>query len=125
MTVIGITTGPTERPDVVSAFTAAVLAAGGVPLLLPTVIRLISTLIVAPVSASSSCLSLSLLLSPELLLALLFGLLNLLALCLTTTVLRHSERAGWLKDVRPSGDDLREGLVAVVSIKIPEPSFET
>jgi DNA gyrase subunit B len=44
---------------------------------------------------------------------------------LTTTVLRHAERAGWLKDVRPSGDDLREGLVAVISIKIPEPSFES
>jgi len=44
---------------------------------------------------------------------------------LTNTILRHSERAGWLKDVRPSGDDLREGLVAVVSIKIPEPSFES
>src|SRR5215213_2912704 len=44
---------------------------------------------------------------------------------LTTTILRHAERAGWIKDVRPSGDDLREGLVAVVSIKIPEPSFES
>ncbi|HEY1686019.1 MAG TPA: DNA gyrase subunit B [Tepidisphaeraceae bacterium] len=44
---------------------------------------------------------------------------------LTTTVLRHAERAGWIKDVRPSGDDLREGLVAVISIKIPEPSFES
>jgi len=38
MTVIGITTGPTERQEVVSAFNAAVLAAGGVPLLLPTVL---------------------------------------------------------------------------------------
>jgi DNA gyrase subunit B len=44
---------------------------------------------------------------------------------LTTTVLRHAERAGWLKDVRPSADDLRDGLVAVISIKIPEPSFES
>src|SRR5439155_12796447 len=44
---------------------------------------------------------------------------------LTTTILRHAERAGWLKDVRPSGDDLREGLVAVISVKIPEPSFES
>jgi DNA gyrase subunit B len=44
---------------------------------------------------------------------------------LTTTILKHAERAGWLKDVRPSGDDLREGLVAVISVKIPEPSFES
>jgi DNA gyrase subunit B len=44
---------------------------------------------------------------------------------LTNTVLRYAERVGLLKDVRPSGDDLREGLVAVVSVKIPEPSFES
>jgi DNA gyrase subunit B len=44
---------------------------------------------------------------------------------LTNTVLRHAERNGMLKDVRPSGEDLREGLVAVISIKIPEPSFES
>src|SRR5688500_6275885 len=44
---------------------------------------------------------------------------------LTNTILRYAERTGLLKDVRPSGDDLREGLVAVVSIKIPEPSFES
>jgi DNA gyrase subunit B len=44
---------------------------------------------------------------------------------LTNTILRYAERVGLLKDVRPTGDDLREGLVAVVSIKIPEPSFES
>jgi DNA gyrase subunit B len=44
---------------------------------------------------------------------------------LTNTVLRHAERNGLLKDVRPSGDDLREGLVAIVSVKLPEPSFES
>jgi DNA gyrase subunit B len=44
---------------------------------------------------------------------------------LTNTILRHAERNGLLKDVRPSGDDLREGLVAVVSVRIPEPSFES
>jgi DNA gyrase subunit B len=44
---------------------------------------------------------------------------------LTNTILRYAERTGLLKDVRPSGDDLREGLVAVISVKIPEPSFES
>ena len=44
---------------------------------------------------------------------------------LTNTVLKYAERVGLLKDVRPTGDDLREGLVAVISVKIPEPSFES
>ena len=44
---------------------------------------------------------------------------------LTNTILRHAERNNLLKDVRPTGDDLREGLVAVISVKIPEPSFES
>ncbi len=44
---------------------------------------------------------------------------------LTNTILKYAERTGLLKDVRPSGDDLREGLVAVISVKIPEPSFES
>jgi DNA gyrase subunit B len=44
---------------------------------------------------------------------------------LTNTILRYAERTNLLKDVRPSGDDLREGLVAVISVKIPEPSFES
>jgi DNA gyrase subunit B len=44
---------------------------------------------------------------------------------LTGTVNRYAEAKGWLKESRPSGDDLREGLVAVVSVKLPEPSFES
>jgi DNA gyrase subunit B len=44
---------------------------------------------------------------------------------LTNTILKYAERTGLLKDVRPSGDDLREGLIAVVSVGIPEPSFES
>src|SRR6185295_17209896 len=44
---------------------------------------------------------------------------------LTNTILRYAERTNLLKDVRPSGDDLREGLVAIISVKIPEPSFES
>ncbi|HEX3356778.1 MAG TPA: DNA gyrase subunit B [Tepidisphaeraceae bacterium] len=44
---------------------------------------------------------------------------------LTNTVLRYAERNNLLKDVRPSGDDLREGLVAIITVKIPEPQFES
>ncbi len=45
---------------------------------------------------------------------------------LTGTINRYAESAGLLKkDIRPSGDDLREGLVAVISVKIPEPQFES
>ena len=44
---------------------------------------------------------------------------------LTNTILKYAERTGLLKDVRPTGDDLREGLTAIISVKIPEPSFES
>jgi len=44
---------------------------------------------------------------------------------LTGTVNRYAEAKGLLKDTRPSGDDLREGLVAIISVKIPEPQFES
>ena len=44
---------------------------------------------------------------------------------LTGTINRHAEQKGWIKDSRPTGDDLREGLTAVVSVKLPEPSFES
>ena len=44
---------------------------------------------------------------------------------LTGTINRYAEAAGLMKDVRPSGDDVREGLVAIISIKIPEPQFES
>src|SRR4051812_36538669 len=43
---------------------------------------------------------------------------------LTGTINRYAEKAGWIKDVRPSGDDVREGLIAVVSVKVAEPQFE-
>src|SRR5688572_16977998 len=43
---------------------------------------------------------------------------------LTGTVNRYAESSGLLKDVRPTGDDLREGLTALVSVKVPEPQFE-
>ncbi|HET6249985.1 MAG TPA: DNA gyrase subunit B [Tepidisphaeraceae bacterium] len=44
---------------------------------------------------------------------------------LTGTINRRAEAAGWIKETRPSGDDLREGLIAIVSVKLPEPSFES
>src|SRR5687768_1698917 len=45
---------------------------------------------------------------------------------LTGTINRYAEREKLLKnDIRPSGDDLREGLVAVISVKLPEPTFES
>src|SRR5205814_3004887 len=44
---------------------------------------------------------------------------------LTGTLNRYAEGAGLLKDVRPTGDDLREGLTAIISVKIPEPQFES
>ena len=43
---------------------------------------------------------------------------------LTGTVNRHAETAGWIKGDRPTGDDVREGLIAVLSVKLPEPQFE-
>ena len=43
---------------------------------------------------------------------------------LTGTLNRYAEAHGLIKDVRPSGDDVREGLIAVVSVKVPEPQFE-
>ncbi len=43
---------------------------------------------------------------------------------LTGTINRVAEQQGWLKDARPTGDDVREGLMAIVSVKIPEPQFE-
>ncbi len=44
---------------------------------------------------------------------------------LTRTVNYHAKNANLLKkDKPPSGDDLREGLTAVISVKVAEPQFE-
>ena len=45
---------------------------------------------------------------------------------LTTTVNRYARNAKFLKDKDPalSGDDIREGLAAIVSVKVKEPQFE-
>jgi len=43
---------------------------------------------------------------------------------LTGTVNRYAKQANLIKNVTPSGDDLREGLTAVISVKVANPQFE-
>ncbi len=44
---------------------------------------------------------------------------------LTRTVNAHARKVGQLKeDEAPTGEDLREGLTAIVSVKVPDPQFE-
>jgi DNA gyrase subunit B len=43
---------------------------------------------------------------------------------LTGTLNRHAKSAGLVKSVTPSGDDMREGLTAVISVKVANPQFE-
>lgn len=45
---------------------------------------------------------------------------------LTRTVNDYAKKAGLLKDIKNplSGDDIREGLAAVISVKLPDPQFE-
>jgi DNA gyrase subunit B len=42
---------------------------------------------------------------------------------LTRTINNYAKRQGLLKDLTPSGDDLREGLTAVISVKLKDPQF--
>ncbi len=42
---------------------------------------------------------------------------------MTRTLNNYGRKANLLKDITPSGDDLREGLVAVISLKHPDPQF--
>ncbi len=41
----------------------------------------------------------------------------------TRTINNYAKRNNLLKNITPSGDDLREGLCAVVSVKLPDPQF--
>ncbi|MCH2160782.1 MAG: toprim domain-containing protein, partial [Phycisphaerales bacterium] len=42
---------------------------------------------------------------------------------ITRTINAYAKRNNLLKDLTPSGDDLREGLTAVISVKIADPQF--
>ncbi len=42
---------------------------------------------------------------------------------LTRTINGYAKQNGLLKDLTPSGDDLREGLTAIISVKLPNPQF--
>ena len=43
---------------------------------------------------------------------------------LTRSLNAYGRKEGLFKDVTPSGDDFREGLTAVISMRIPHPQFE-
>ncbi|MDD4891781.1 MAG: ATP-binding protein, partial [Phycisphaerae bacterium] len=43
---------------------------------------------------------------------------------LTRTINFYAKSNNLLKDLTPSGEDLREGLTAVISVKVPDPQFE-
>lgn len=47
--------------------------------------------------------------------------------CLTRIINQYARSSGALKDKSPnlSGDDIREGIVAVISVRIPQPQFES
>ncbi len=43
---------------------------------------------------------------------------------LTRSLNAYGKKANLYKDLAPSGDDCREGLTAVISLRVPEPQFE-
>ena len=43
---------------------------------------------------------------------------------LTRTLNTYGKKENLFKDLTPTGDDFREGLTAVISIRVPEPQFE-
>jgi DNA gyrase subunit B len=43
---------------------------------------------------------------------------------LTRTLNTYARKGNFFKDVAPAGEDFREGLTAVVSVRVPEPQFE-
>jgi DNA gyrase subunit B len=43
---------------------------------------------------------------------------------LTRTLNNYAKQGNMFKDVAPSGEDFREGLTAVISVRVPDPKFE-
>ena len=43
---------------------------------------------------------------------------------LTRTLNTYGKKENLFKDLVPTGDDFREGLTAIVSVRVPEPQFE-
>ena len=43
---------------------------------------------------------------------------------LTRSINTHAKRTNLFKDYTPSGDDFREGLTGVVTVRVPDPQFE-
>ncbi|MFV2069087.1 MAG: DNA gyrase subunit B, partial [Pirellulales bacterium] len=43
---------------------------------------------------------------------------------LTRSLNNYGKKMGLFKDLIPTGDDVREGLTAVISLRVPEPQFE-
>ena len=43
---------------------------------------------------------------------------------LTRTLNNYGKKENIIKDVQPTGEDFREGLTAVISLRVPEPQFE-
>jgi DNA gyrase subunit B len=43
---------------------------------------------------------------------------------LTRTLNNYGKKADMFKDLTPTGDDFREGLTAIISVRVPEPQFE-
>lgn len=43
---------------------------------------------------------------------------------MTRTINAYGKKSNIYKDIIPSGDDCREGLTAVISLRVPEPQFE-
>ena len=44
---------------------------------------------------------------------------------LTRTLNAYGKQANFFKDVTPSGEDFREGLTAIIAVRIPNPQFES